>query len=147
MSEEHFESYLGQGKPGLFHRVINLSTYGLDWEALSSEIPAFPRGWFELSRLPASDRIEFTRAFWVSQLPFISAKCNEGLESFFDQLENIEIYATQLNPGQPFDVYMIYVLQNDAGFFQGGPVLRKKKCTCLKSNLHIFLFLLTILHF
>jgi len=80
-----------------------------------------PRGWFELARLAPEDRIEFTRAYWMSQLPFVSSKCMEGLDHFFDQLETIEVYATQMEVGQPFDVHMVYVLQHESGFFQGNP--------------------------
>ncbi len=108
-----------------FHKVIALHEEpDLTWEFLNSQVPALPRGWYELSRLPASYRIEFTRDYWLSKIPN-TLRDNENLErriiSFFDELEELGIYATQTSPGLPFDVHMVYGLKDAAAFFNGSP--------------------------
>ncbi len=122
MEEMDALSPIPQRGPELFHRVVNLHTAAHQgWDKLSKEIPSLPRGWFELSQLKPEDRIEFTHLFWASKLPLKTEQHIQSLDSFFEELETIEIYATQLDPGYPFEVHMIYVLQNDAGYFQGSP--------------------------
>jgi len=87
-------------------------------------VPLLPRGWYELSRLPTEDRIEFTREFWLSKIPFISpneSHLEERLDTFFESLDDIEIFATQSKSDQPFDMHMVYGLKEATGFFHGGP--------------------------
>lgn len=123
---EHFHEYYGREGPNAhFYRVIALHHEpDLDWEELSQKIPLLPRGWFELSRLPTEDRIEFTRAYWMAKIPFISpneSHLEERLDTFFQSLDDIEIFATQSKPDHPFDVHMVYGLKEATGFFHGSP--------------------------
>ncbi len=112
-----------------FHKVVALhEERDLEWEALSGQIPLLSRGWFELSRLPKEDRIEFTREFWLAKLPFISpneSHLEERLYTFFESLEDIEIFATQAKENQPFEVHMIYGLKENVGFFHGEPPIKE----------------------
>lgn len=133
MDEHDFESYLSGSGHHFFHRVFALSAHPQpSWDEISIQIPTLPRAWFELARLAVEDRIEFTRAFWLSQLPFVSATYTESFESFFDQIETIEIYATQLEPDHPFEVHMVYALEHDSGFFQGCPGATEEELTTLQ---------------
>lgn len=96
----------------------------LDWNELSEQIPLLSRGWFELSRLDAQDRIEFTRDFWLSKIPFVSHNDEEiekRLLNFFDCVENIGIYATQIGVNIPFEIHMIYELKDEKGYFNASP--------------------------
>ncbi|MCH9609386.1 MAG: hypothetical protein S4CHLAM45_05270 [Chlamydiales bacterium] len=116
--------YPGDRENELFYKVICLSKEKeLGWEEISHKIPRLPRGWYELSRLPLEDRIEFTRAFWLSKLPFRGTEghLEERLEAFFEELEEVEVYATQAEQNHPFEVHMVYSLKEALGFFQGGP--------------------------
>lgn len=125
MSEYFPEYFSDEGATLHFHQVIALNKeVDLDWDDLSNQIPLLPRGWYELSRLPREDRIEFSREYWLAKLPLISLNSHhfeQKLISFFDRLEDIEIFATQVKPGQPFEVHMHYELQEAAGFFHGLP--------------------------
>lgn len=138
MSEHFHEFYGREGKPEVFHQVIalNRETH-LKWEELSQKIPLLPRGWYELSRLSIEDRIEFTRAFWLGKIPFISpdeSHLEERLETFFESLDDIEIFATQSKVGGPFDVHMVYGLKEATGFFHGGPPLNEGGLETLKKQ-------------
>ncbi|MCH9627715.1 MAG: hypothetical protein S4CHLAM2_13570 [Chlamydiales bacterium] len=125
MSEHFHEVYDGGESSRHFHHVIALHNEpDLEWEKLSQQIPLLPRGWFELSRLPVEDRIEFTREFWLAKIPFISpneSHLEERLYTFFESLDTIEIFATQERPDQLLDVHMVYSLKEAAGFFHGSP--------------------------
>ncbi|MFN0065878.1 MAG: SMI1/KNR4 family protein [Chlamydiales bacterium] len=118
MSEETPEYYSKE----LFHKVVALTKNpDASWDRISHEIPVLPRGWFELSHLSRDDRVEFTKEFWFAKLPFEEERHERKLEEFFEHLDDVEIYATQEKEGMPFEVHMIYSMQHQTGFFQGGP--------------------------
>lgn len=126
----HFPPQRG---PELFHRVIDIHAVSpKGWDLLSQEIPALPKGWFELSCLSPTDRVEFTQLFWASKLPIKTDKQAEAFDAFFQEIESIEVYATQVDPGYAFEVHMIYVLQNDTGYFQGSPPADQRDIDRLK---------------
>jgi len=118
-----------------FHRVISLHEEPIaDWEALSKEIPVLPRGWFELSRLSSEDRIEFTKEYWFAKLPFLSSDAEElenRLRLFFDQLNDVGLFATQQTPQSPFEVHMVYSLAGHTVFFHGSPPATKESISVL----------------
>lgn len=120
---EDFHDFFVEGEGGKhFHQVIALhESPDLAWEDISKLIPLLPRGWFELARLPIEDRIEFTHEYWEAKLPFVSALLERKLNEFFENVEEIGIYATQEKRGGIFDVHMVYGLKAGTGFFQGGP--------------------------
>lgn len=109
-------------KRDFFYRVIAFhETPDLIWEMVSEEVPLLPKAWFELSRLPTDCRLEFTKDYWIYKLPFFDSIAVDRLENFFDQVEDIGIYAIQTMKGLPFDLHMVYALKGNEGFFQGGP--------------------------
>lgn len=104
-------------------------------------MPNLPRGWFELSRLDKEARLEFIRDFWLSKLLYIgsdTARYERKFEEFFENLEDIEIFATQDLEKHPFEIHMVYSMEDATGFFQGGPpatpasieTLRKQFSNC-----------------
>jgi hypothetical protein len=124
MSEENVHEFFALPEKH-FNQVIALhESPGMDWETLTSLSPLLPRGWYELSRLPLADRIEFTHDYWQSKLPFIlsaSAHLERRLAEFFENLDEIGIYITQAKKNSPFEVHMVYSLKAAMGFFQGSP--------------------------
>ena len=123
------KNYLGDAPGQHFHQVIALHELpSPEWERLSQQIPQLPRGWYELSQLPAGDRIEFTRDYWLSKLPFMipnASTLKMRLKGFFGDLEDIGFFATQLKEEGPFEVHMVYSLEGGKGFLQGSPPASK----------------------
>lgn len=96
----------------------------MTWEEIQQLVPTLPRGWYELSQFPQEDRIEFTRGFWLSKLPISGSRLEieeQKIEEFFDSLESIEVFATQVKAPFPYETHMLYTLKNGLGYFQGGP--------------------------
>ncbi len=121
MAEQMFNFFSDHGENPPFHQVIALHEPPfLSWEERVAEIPLLPRGWYELAKLPVADRIEFTHDFWFTKLPFIaSANLEKRLNEFFETVEEIVLFATQVKQGGPFDLHMVYSLKDDLGYFQG----------------------------
>lgn len=136
MSGEEQQPYFGSSNHKLFHQVMDLShpNHQQPWDELKKKMPMLPRGWFELARLSPEDRIEFTRAFWLAKLPYSSKRIVDEIENFFDEIDVIEIYATQLEPDQPFEIHMIYALKQEAGYFQGAPPATDDRIDILKQQ-------------
>lgn len=137
---EYYSQYSEKHPQGHFHKVIALhDAPDMDWNEISSQVPRLSRGWFELSHLSAMDRIEFTRDFWLSKLPF-HPKMTEFLMKFFASLDDIGIYIIQKNFEDPFDVHLVYSLSNGGGFFHGEPAANAQELIGFQKNFseHIF---------
>lgn len=112
---------------GHFHKVIKLhESPDIDWGGISKRIPDLPKGWYELSRLSSRDRIEFTRDFWLSKIPYIP-HIHDAILKFFDNLDNIGIYATQKNFDELFESQLVYHLKKEQGFYHGRPPLSEEE--------------------
>jgi len=118
----YYRKYSDEDTPlRLFHDVINLNEYSeLSWVELSSKAPTLPRGWFELSRLKISDRIEFTRDYWLSILPFHPV-AHKFLHNFFSKLDDVGVFLTQTHFDAPFQSELVYSLKDGSCFFHGYP--------------------------
>lgn len=131
---EHFRDPIKRSDH--FHQVLALHREPeLKWDLVSQMAPLLPRGWYELSRLPPEDRIEFTREFWLSKIPILNpaeSHLEDRLYSFFDSLEEIEIFVTQERPQQPFEAHMVYGLKEASGFFHGNPPAKLSAIDALK---------------
>lgn len=107
------------GQRGNFFKAIALSeNAGLTWEEVHKMVPSICKGWYELSKLPARDRIEFTRDFWLSKLPY-HQKIVENIAQFFDSLDNLHVFIVQKSYDDPYEAHLVYCLKNDQGFFHG----------------------------
>lgn len=116
---EYYSVYSEPGPHGHFHRVIPLHEEPLfSWEEATAIVPTLCRGWFELAHLPLADRIEFTRDFWVTKLPYHPC-LNEFLTQFFASLDDVGIFITQQKYEDPFIPHLVYSLANNNGFFHG----------------------------
>jgi SMI1 / KNR4 family (SUKH-1) len=129
--KDHIHDFFGDKVP--FHQVIALHEEPIaDWDTITKKMPLLPRGWYELSRLPLEDRIEFSHEYWLAKLPFIeTVSLEKRLSEFFENLEEIGIYATQLKKGGAFEIHMVYSLKQEVGFFQGGPPASSDTITAL----------------
>jgi hypothetical protein len=122
MSKE--DAHLPSNSHPFFSDIFSLSERKMEWQTLSKLVPTMPKGWYELSYLSQQDRIEFTRDFWLLQLPLSGSRIEKNerrLEEFFENVESIEIYASQIKPSFPYETYMLYTMKNESGFFQGNP--------------------------
>lgn len=112
-----------------FHRVIALHEKSeKTYEELHELVPDLQKGWFELSQLPIQDRVDFTKEFWISKLPF-NPRFAPFIDNFFQQIEDIGIFLVQHKFADPFEVHMIYCLKNKKGFFKGLPPASDQKIT------------------
>jgi hypothetical protein len=140
--EEHLKNFFGKGSDeprGCFHRVIPLhEAPDIDWKMSSKQGPELSKGWYELSRLPPKDRIEFTRDYWLAKLPYRPG-FSEFLLRFFDALEDIGIFITQKKFDEPYNVHLIYSLIGDSGFYRGGPPASEQEIRQLQRDFSEFL--------
>ncbi|MDE3046223.1 MAG: SMI1/KNR4 family protein [Verrucomicrobiota bacterium] len=90
----------------------------LCWDAI--EPTGVPRGWFELSRISMQDRVEFTRDFWLTLLPF-HPKATRSLEEFFERLDDVAVVICRQSKEEPWRAELIYSLADNSSFFRGLP--------------------------
>ena len=88
------------------------------WSELSMQAPTLPRGWFELSRLSPEERIEFTRDFWFSFLPY-HPLVHPILSEFFSRLDDIALVLAKKD--EEFCPELVYSLADNSTFFRGLP--------------------------
>lgn len=149
--DNHIKDFFRQSSDetprGNFHKVIVLhDAPDVGWDLISSKVPHLTRGWYELSRLPTKDRIEFTRDFWISKLPYRPSLA-EVITRFFASLDELGIYITQQKFDDPFEVEMVYSLKGDSGFYRGGPPASEEDILLLKKQFPDYMFPLDYLAF
>lgn len=133
-AQELYSAYSDDNPHGHFHKVIALQcNKKLDWSAASDLAPELPKGWYELSRLTLKDRIDFTREFWLSKLPY-HRDLNRFLENFFQSLDDIAIFLTQANIDEPFRAQCVYSLRDNGGFFRGDPPATENQILNLRKD-------------
>jgi hypothetical protein len=116
---EYYSAYSEPGSHGHFHRVIPLHDEPLlDWSEANKLAPTLCRGWYELAQLPVQDRIEFTREFWRTKLPY-HPHLDEFLLNFFASLDDVGVFLTQQKYEDPFEAHVVYSLADNSGFFHG----------------------------
>lgn len=131
--KEFYRQFSDETPDGKFHRVIALhEAPDLDWNYLHEQFPKVCRGWYELTLFDSQDRIEFTREYWLSKLPY-SPKTNEFLLHFFDSLDDVGIYIYQDKFDDPFEVDIVYSLKGNAGFFRGAPAATEAQIEGIKT--------------
>ena len=111
------EFYQTQGESP-FAAVLSLANCQKSWEELQTLSPRLPRGYFELSRLSAEDRVVFTRDFWLNLLPY-HPSVHPRLIEFFAQLDDVAPMLCQLRKSGEWTVEMVYSLRGDRSFFRG----------------------------
>lgn len=141
--DRHLKDFFSTGaeepQRGSFHSVIVLhEAPDIDWQAISQMVPDLCKGWYELARLPSKDRIEFTRDFWLSKLPYHEG-FSEFLVRFFDNLEDVGVYITQKKFDDPYEANLVYSLKEDSGFYRGGSPASEEKIVHLQKAFPDFL--------
>ncbi len=117
--KEYFRQFSDETPHGNFHQVIPLhETKKYDWKEIHNMVPSMCKGWFELSRLPSPDRLEFIRDFWFAQLPF-TLSMPKVLNSFFHSIDEIGVFITQQRFDDPFEAQLVYSLKGNSGYFHG----------------------------
>ncbi|MDB2614049.1 hypothetical protein N9Y92_02695 [Chlamydiales bacterium] len=118
--QEHYKESSGEDPvKGTFHRVIALhESPNIHWEEVLSYIPNMSRGWYELCHLSTKDRLDFTRDFWFSKLPY-HQNIENFLENFFSQIDDIGVYITQRTFDGPYQCQFVYSVQNNGGYYHG----------------------------
>lgn len=116
---EYYTAYSENAPHGHFHEVIALhDDPSVDWLTASELSPCLCRGWYELARLPVQDRIEFTRDFWLTKLPY-HPLLSAFLVKFFASLDDVGVFLTQQKYDDPFEAHLVYSLADNSGFYHG----------------------------
>lgn len=117
--KEHFRQYSEETPSAHFHKVISLHDDNrYQWGDIHRMVPKMCKGWFELSKLKPSDRIEFIREFWNSKLKY-RPDLTKSLNDFFSLLDDIGIFITQQRFDDPYDAQLVYSLKGDSGYYHG----------------------------
>lgn len=125
---------------GHFFKVICLHEENKwSFSDLDSKTHPLPRGWFELARLTKSDRIEFTKEFWLSKLPF-TPHLEPFIEKFFNGIDDIGVYLVQEKQKSPFEAHMVYSLSGNRGFFRGLCPIKDQELIDLNRDFHGVIF-------
>ncbi len=100
-----------------FKEVVILSEGpSKEWGEIRPLFPAFPRGWFELSRIPPEDRIEFTKSFWLRRLPF-HPKTHQAISDFFSSLDDVGVVLSKEK--DVWEPQLVYSFYDNSCFFRG----------------------------
>jgi hypothetical protein len=90
------------------------------WQEISKVAFDLPRGWYELSRISAQDRVEFTRDFWLDRMPY-HPSAHPGFFEFFEQLDDVAVVLMRRVEDEPMDAELVYSLADNSSFFRGRP--------------------------
>ncbi len=116
---EYYRAFMESDPDGHFHHVIPLHEEPqIDWSDAKKMAPGMCLGWYELAQLPLQDRIEFTRDFWLSKLPY-RPDLEEGITRFFSSLDDLGVFLTQQHYEDPYIAHLVYSLADNSGFFHG----------------------------
>lgn len=138
--KEFYHQTSGESPRGNFHSVIALHhAKDISWDEIKKKVPTLSRGWYELARLDVADRIEFSRDFWLSKLPYRQG-FDEFLNRFFSSLDDIGVFITQKKFDDPFVAHLVYSLKGDSGFFCGLPPITDGALTELQHFFHQNIF-------
>lgn len=116
-----------------FLDVLCLAEERLPWDEIRSKSPLFPRGWYELSLLSREDRLEFTKEYWMTHLPFVPNPFKD-LITFFQELVDVGVFLIlQENTYFPELVYFL----NDESFYLGSTPASEEEIEGLKMNISL----------
>lgn len=149
--DEHIKAFFqpsSEGTPGGRFRCCLPLHEGpdMEWQQVSGICPSLPRGWYELSLLPARDRTEFVRDYWLMKLPF-HPQLSTFLNDFFSSLNEVGIYITQQKFDDPYEAHLVYGLKDDHGFFRGNPPAEEEAISNLRAQFSEFVLPLDYLAF
>lgn len=132
--KQFYQEVLKKDQNGLFVDVIPLEMEDvISYEEAKAKAPDLPKGWFELSQLNVEDRIQFTRDYWINTLPFVP-NFHSFLIKFFDNLDDVGVYLTQIRKKESFHCEMVYSLKEDRGFYRGGVFNSKERIEAINAS-------------
>ncbi len=108
------------------------------WEEISKVAFDLPRGWYELSRVSAQDRVEFTRDFWLDRMPY-HPSAHPAFFEFFEQLDDIAVVLVRKRADEPMDAELVYSLADNSSFFRGKPPCTESDIQELKREIDVSL--------
>lgn len=124
--KDFYRQFSDEAPRGNFHSVIALhQAPEISWPTIKEKVPTLCRGWFELAHLSAKDRIEFSRDFWLTKIPYRQG-LDEFVNRFFASLDDIGIFLTQKKFEDPYEAHLVYSIKGDGGFFKGAPPASEK---------------------
>ena len=103
-----------------------------NWSDIEQLAPSLPRGWFELSRIPSEDRVEFSCSFWLKRLPF-NPKAYAAISEFFSALDDVGVVLAKNK--ESWSPQLVYSLMDNSCFFRGLPPATEAQVEELKSEL------------
>lgn len=115
---QEFYQTSGKEEGSFFHSAIFLPDSSESWDQVKEKCPSLPRGWYELSRLVPTDRISFTRDFWMDRMVNYPAFCRFLLD-FFARLDDVGVVLAQTSQGAPWIAEKVYSLKENRSFFRG----------------------------
>jgi hypothetical protein len=116
---QFYRNHPDQPSEGHFHNVIPLhQSSDLRWKDVENMLPHLCKGWYELSRLPQKDRVEFVKEYWMVKMPF-QPRFEAPLEKFFNSIDDIGVFLVQKDIDDPYVAHMVYGLKGQRGFFRG----------------------------
>lgn len=124
------------GNPDAYFETISLhDSPDLKWDEVSKRAPMLPKGWFELSKLSESIRLEFIRDFWFNALPYLP-HVYAFLDRFFAGIESIGVILASQKEKAPFEAFLVYTLRGSKEFFLGHPPLLEKDIELFKKEVN-----------
>lgn len=130
--KDFYRQFSDEAPRGNFHSIIALhQSIEIPWNVIKTKVPELSKGWYELAHLNEKDRIEFTRDFWLSKLPYHQG-VNESINNFFASLDDIGIFLTQKKFEDPYEANLIYSVKDNEGFFRGSLPASEKQLSDLQ---------------
>ena len=130
--KDYYRQFSDEAPRGNFHSVIALhQALELSWDAIKAKVPHLCRGWYELAHLNSKDRIDFSKEFWLSKLPYREG-LDESIGRFFASLDDIGIFITQKKFEDPYEAHLVYSIKGDRGFYKGAPPASEKSLNNLQ---------------
>ncbi len=131
LAKKHYE----MGGDSNVQEVIYLSEEkNINWDEISEKVPDLPRSWFELSRIPTEERIEFVADSWLSRLSF-NPMATPYISRFFSRLDDIAILIVKRD--FEYSVEMIYSFSDNSSFFRGFPPLGEEDVRLMKREVGV----------
>ncbi len=115
---------------GAFKEVIPLEQ--LQWDEAVKRAPNLPRGWYELSRVSAADRVEFTREYWLDRLPY-HPSAHPLIYEFFERLDDVGVMLTRTKE-EEMKAELVYSFADNSSFFRGQEPAPENELEELKSE-------------
>lgn len=122
-----------------FKEVIFLSEESqAKWDDVSKKAPDLPRGWFELSRISARDRVDFTRDYWLDRMPY-HPSAHPAFFEFFEQLDDVAVVLARKKEEEALAAELVYSLADDSTFFRGKSPCTERELAELKNEIDVSL--------